>query len=345
MPQRLPLDVASLTFDLVRIPSLTGSEGDVVAAVETLLRQREWTVRRIPVSSGRDDLLVTASDGPTVTLSTHLDTVPPYIAPRLDGGRLYGRGACDAKGIAAAMIAAGERLRAREVPVALLFVVGEETIHDGALAANATVTTSRALIDGEPTESKLAVGTKGALRAVVRTSGRAAHSAYPELGRSATHALVQLLAKLDTVPMPTDPLLGATTINIGALSGGIADNVLAPSAEARLMIRLVSQASDVEDRLRRWAEPHAAIEFAAMVPPVRLHTAPGFETSVVAFATDIPCLTSWGVPYLFGPGSIHHAHTDGEYVELDELVRAVDAYERLALYAATREPSIRRGQR
>jgi acetylornithine deacetylase len=334
MSQQPPLDVASLTFNLVRIPSPTGSEGDVVGAAETLLRQRDWSVQRIPVSSGRDDLLATACDAPTVTLSTHLDTVPPYIPPRFEGGRLYGRGACDAKGIAAAMIAAAERLRAREVPVALLFVVGEETIHDGAQAANGVATSSRVLIDGEPTESRLAVGTKGALRAVVRTSGRAAHSAYPELGHSATHALVHLLAELDALAMPTDPLLGATTINIGALSGGIADNVVAPSAEARLMIRLVSDAVDVEERLRRWAEPRATIEFTAMVPPVRLHTVPGFETSVVAFATDIPCLTGWGVPYLFGPGSIHHAHTDGEYVELDELVRAVDAYERLALHAA-----------
>lgn len=335
MSQRPPLDVASLTFDLVRIPSVSGSEGDVVGAVETLLRQRDWSVRRIPVSSGRDDLLATGCDAPTITLSTHLDTVPPHIPPRLEGGRLYGRGACDAKGIAAAMIGAAERLRARDVPIALLFVVGEETVHDGARAANAAATSSLALIDGEPTESRLAVGTKGALRAVVRTIGRAAHSAYPELGHSAIRALVHLLAELDALSMPADPLLGATTINIGALSGGVADNVVAPSAEARLMIRLVSGAADVEKRLRQWAEPRASIEFGAMVPPVRLHTAPGFETSVVAFATDIPCLGRWGAPYLFGPGSIHHAHTDGEYVEVDELLRAVDAYERLAHHAHT----------
>ena len=171
------------------------------------------------------------------------------------------------------------------------------------------------------------------LRAIVRTAGRAAHSAYPELGRSATRALVQLLADLDTLSLPTDPVLGATTINIGALSGGVADNVVAPSAEARLMIRLVGQAGDVEERLRRWVEARGTIEFGAVVPPVRLRTAPGFETGVVAFATDIPCLTNWGEPYLFGPGSIHHAHTDGEYVDVEELVRAVDAYERLALHA------------
>ncbi len=328
-----PLDVSSLTFDLVRIPSISGHEGEIVGAVEMLLRERAWSVRRIAVSPGRDDLWATASDAPLVTLSTHLDTVPPHIPPRTEGGRLYGRGACDAKGIAAAMIVAAERLRARDVPVGLLFVVGEETVHDGALAANMLQTTSRVLIDGEPTESRLAAGTKGALRAIVRTTGRAAHSAYPELGHSATHELVHLLATLDKVPLPADPVLGATTINIGALSGGVADNVIAPSAEARLMIRLVGDAAEMEARLRSWAEPRAVIEFAAMVPSVHLHTVAGFETAVVAFATDVPCLTRWGTPYLFGPGSIHTAHTDGEFVELAELARAVDGYERLAVEA------------
>lgn len=333
MPTLPPLDVAALTFDLVRIPSVTGAEAEVVGAVEMLLRERTWAVRRIGVSPGRDDLLATAGDAPRVTLSTHLDTVPPHIAPRTEGGRLYGRGACDAKGIAAAMIVAAERLRDRHVPVALLFVVGEETIHDGALAANAIATTSRVLIDGEPTESRLARGTKGAVRAIVRTRGRAAHSAYPELGESATRALAHLLADLDHVPMPTHPILGATTINIGTLSGGVADNVVAPMAEARLMVRLVADAEDVQQRLRRWAEPRASIEFGAMVPPVTLGTVPGFDTTVVAFATDVPCLTRWGTPYLFGPGSIHVAHTDGEYIEVDELARAVDAYVRLAVAA------------
>jgi acetylornithine deacetylase len=333
IPQLPPLDVAALTHDLVRIPSVSGTEGDVVGATEMLLRERAWSVRRIAVSPGRDDLHVTAADAPLVTLSTHLDTVPPYIPPRREGDRLYGRGSCDAKGIAAAMICAAERLRARHIPVGLLFVVGEETIHDGASAANTVATTSRVLINGEPTESRLAIGTKGALRVSVRTTGRAAHSAYPELGHSATRDLVHLLAGLDAVPMPSDPVLGQTTINIGGLAGGIADNVVAPSAEARLMVRLVGDAADVERRLRQWAEPRAHLEFEALVPSVRLATVPGFETTVVAYATDIPRLTRWGSPYLFGPGSIHVAHTDGEYIEVAELTRAVDAYERLAVEA------------
>ena len=244
------------------------------------------------------------------------------MPPRLDGDTLHGRGACDAKGIAASMILAADRLRDRDVPVALLFVVGEETTHDGAHAANARPTTSRILINGEPTESTLAVGTKGAMRALVRTQGRAAHSAYPELGHSATRDLVNLLATLDAVEWPSDPVLGATTVNIGMLSGGVADNVMAPAAEARLILRLVTPVEEVWPILERWAAGRAAVERGVTVPPVRLGTLDGFPTSVAAFATDIPALTNWGTPYLFGPGSIHVAHTAHEYVSIKELAQA-----------------------
>ena len=320
----------------MEVDSTSGREAPAIARAEGLLRARGWRCQRIPVGPGRDDLLATSDDLPKVTLSTHLDTVPPFIAPRREGGRLYGRGACDAKGIAAAMICAAERLRTGGVSVALLFVVGEETSHDGARAANGHQTSSKILINGEPTESTLAVGTKGAMRATVRVAGRAAHSAYPDLGRSATRDLVRLLAELDTLVLPTDALLGATTINIGSLSGGVADNVLAPAAEARLMARLVSPAADLRTILDAWASGRAELEYGVMVPPVRLTTVPGFSTSVVAFATDIPALTSWGKPYLFGPGSIHQAHTDDEFVDEAELVRAVEAYELLAHEALAR---------
>lgn len=324
------LDPIALTLDFVRVPSVSGEEGEVVGTVERLLRDRGWEVQRIPVTPGRDDILATTGAPPVVTFSTHLDTVPPFAAPRLVGDRIFGRGSCDAKGIAAAMICAAERLRAEGMAVALLFVVGEESTHDGATAANDVATTSRVLINGEPTERVLAVGTKGALRVTLRTMGRAAHSAYPELGHSATRDLVHLLAGLDAVVLPTDPLLGASTVNIGTLSGGLAENVVAPSAEARLMVRLVGSADVVEARLREWAEPQGNLEFAMLVPPVRLATVPGFETGVVAYATDIPRLSNWGTPYLFGPGSIHVAHTDHESVAVDELVHAVDDYARLA---------------
>jgi acetylornithine deacetylase len=256
------------------------------------------------------------------------------VPPRRDASRLYGRGACDAKGIAAAMLCAAERLRADGVPVALLFVVGEETRHDGAHAADAWARAnsfvSRALLNGEPTESTLALGTKGAMRVVVRTQGEAAHSAYPHLGRSATLELVQLLGTLGDISLPTDALLGETTINIGRLAGGVADNVVAPSAEARLMARLVTGGDDVWALLQRWAAGRATLERGIEVPAVRLGVLAGYPTSVAAFATDIPAMPSWGTPYLFGPGSIHVAHRDDEFIEIAELQAAVGTYERLA---------------
>jgi acetylornithine deacetylase len=231
------------------------------------------------------------------------------------------------------MICAAERLRATGTPVALLFVVGEETTHDGADAANASPlapASSRVLINGEPTESTLAVGTKGALRVVVRTAGRAAHSAYPELGRSATRDLVHLLAELDAIELPTDALLGETTVNIGSLAGGVADNVVAPSAESRLMARLVSPVEETLERLRAWVGDRATLDVGEIVPAVRLTPLPGFPTSVVAYATDVPNLPRYGRPFLFGPGSIHVAHTDHEFIDVAELRAAVDVYERIA---------------
>jgi acetylornithine deacetylase len=328
LPQ--PLDPVALAHTLMSIDSTSGREGELVGWVHRILEDRGWIVRRIPVTAGRDDVVAMSDAAPAVTFSTHLDTVPPYRPPRLDAQRLWGRGACDAKGIASAMVCAAERLRERGIPVALLFVVGEETTHDGAHAANGHPTTSRVLINGEPTESRLAVGTKGALRATVRVEGVAAHSAYPERGRSATAGLVELLHELPRLAYPRDPVLGATTVNIGHLQGGVADNVLAPHAEARLMLRVVTEPDDTWRILERWAEGRATIERGPVVPPVRLATVPGFETAVVSYATDIPALTNWGTPYLFGPGSIQYAHREDEHIALDELQAAVGAYARLA---------------
>ena len=323
-------DVVELAARLMEIDSTSGHETDLVDWLANYLAGSDWTVRRIPVTPGRDDVLATSGVAPDVTFSTHLDTVPPFIPPRVAGQRLYGRGACDAKGIAASMISAGERLRAEGTGVALLFVVGEETTHDGAEAANLVANSSRVLINGEPTESTLAVGTKGAMRFSLRTLGQAAHSAYPHLGRSAIRDLVALLSELETVDLPRDNLLGDTTINIGMIRGGVADNVMAPEAEARLMARLVTPPEELERLLRDWVGDRAELEIGITVPLVRLTTIPGFATSVAAYATDIPKLTNWGRPLLFGPGSIHVAHTDDEYVEISELRAAVDAYVRLA---------------
>ncbi len=338
-----PLDPVALAVELMEIDSTSGREAAVIAHAESLLERRGWTTRRIPVTRGRDDLLATFGADPQVVFSTHLDTVPPFIPPRLEPGegRLHGRGACDAKGIAAAMLCAAERLRDRGVPVAVLLVVGEETTHDGAHAANEALASGalgiapHALINGEPTESTLAVGTKGAIRFTLRTEGRAAHSAYPHLGRSATADLARLLVELDTLDLPTHPVLGATTINIGHLAGGVADNVIAPWAEARCMARLVGPPDELLALLERWVDGRATITPSITIDPVLLGTVEGFATSVAAFATDIPALDQWGTPYLFGPGSIHVAHTDDEYIDVSELRAAVDAYDELARRVAS----------
>lgn len=329
-------DVVELTARLMEIDSTSGREGPVVDWLENYLAGADWSVKRIPVSAGRDDLLATSGRDPAITFSTHLDTVPPFIPPRLDRERLWGRGACDAKGIAAAMIFAAERLRSQGTAVALLFVVGEEVTHDGAEAANRVSNSSKVLINGEPTESTLAIGTKGAMRFILRTKGQAAHSAYPHLGRSAISELVKLLAEMESLQLPSDPLLGDTTINIGTISGGVADNVMAPDAEAKLMARLVTPPEAFAELLRKWIGDRAELELSITVPTMRLGTLPGFTTSVAAFATDIPKLSNWGQPFLFGPGSIHSAHREDEHVHLAELRAAVDAYVDLGVGALAR---------
>ena len=322
-------DVVELAARMMEIDSTSGREGALVDWVEACLTELEWRVQRIPVSPGRDDLLATWGNAHEVTLSTHLDTVPPYIPPRVADGKLWGRGACDAKGIAAAMIVAAGTLRERGIPVGLLFVVGEEVSHDGAVAANAHPTTSRVLVNGEPTESALATGTKGAMRLTLRTTGQAAHSAYPHLGRSAISELARLLVELETLELPRDEQLGDTTINVGGISGGVADNVVAPWAEARLMARLVTSPDVLLRTLERWLDGRGTLEPGITVPFVRLGTLPGFATTVAAYATDIPKLNRWGTPFLFGPGSIHVAHRDDEHVSIEELRGAADAYVRI----------------
>ena len=323
-------DVVEVARDLVSVPSVTGAERDVVTWVARWLNERGWRVTEQEVTAGRSNVWATRDAPALVTLSTHLDTVPPYVAPRMDGGRLYGRGACDAKGIAAAMLAAGDRLvRAGELRVGLLFVVGEEEGSDGARAANRLPTSSRYLINGEPTESRMASGAKGSLRILVRTTGRESHSAYPSLGRSAIEPLVDLLARLPSLSLPSDPVLGETTINIGIVRGGTAGNVVAGQAEAELLARVVGPVEELRGVIDRWAGPAATIEYGAFIPPQRFRTLPGFDALAMAYTSDIPLLDRWGSPLLFGPGSIHVAHTPDEYIDLAELRAGVDAYERL----------------
>ena len=323
-------DVVALAAELLAIQSPTGGEGAAVDFVARWLVTRGWNVTVQEVSPGRGNVWASRRGG-GVALSTHLDTVPPWIPPRLNGDRLYGRGACDAKGIAAAMLCAADRLvAAGEERVDLLLVVGEEKGSDGARAANHLPTTSRWLVNGEPTESRLASGAKGSLRAHIRTRGREAHSAYPQLGKSAILPMLALLPTLEKLALPRDPVLGETTVNIGTIRGGTEANIIPALAEAELMFRLVSDVGPVKAAVERWAEEGGAeVEFGSTIPAQRFHTIEGFEVEPVAYTSDIPLLDRWGTPLLFGPGSIHVAHTPDEHIAVSELRASVDAYERI----------------
>jgi acetylornithine deacetylase len=323
-------DVVSLAAELLQIQSTTGSEGPVVDFVSRWLIARGWNVTLQEVTRGRSNIWASRG-GAGVAFSTHLDTVPPFVPPRLEGPRLFGRGSSDAKGLAAAMMVAADRLvTAGEKHIDLLFVVGEEKGSDGARAANNLRARSRFLINGEPTESKLASGAKGSLRATLRTRGRAAHSAYPELGKSAIEPLLELLPTLRSLSLPTDPVLGETTVNIGTIRGGTEANIIPANAEAELMFRLVSDVDPIRKLLLEWAKGRADVEFGSYIPAQKFTTVPGFETGPVAYTSDIPLLSNWGTPLLFGPGSIHVAHTADEYIDVEELRASVDTYERLA---------------
>lgn len=322
-------DVVSLAAELVAIPSLSRDEGRAVEFVSRWLIARGWNVTLQEVSPGRSNVWASRRGG-GVTLSTHLDTVPPHVPPRLEGERLLGRGACDAKGIAAAMLVAADRLaEAGEERVDLLFVVGEERGSDGARAANQLEATSRFLINGEPTESTLASGCKGAWRVTVRTRGREAHSAYPHLGASAILPMCALLPTLGDLTLPTDPTLGDTTVNVGVIRGGSEANIVPGQCEAELLVRLVGDRAPVQAALERWAGDQADLTFGSFIPAQRFHVVPGFATAPMAYTSDIPLLPRWGTPLLFGPGSIHVAHTPDEHIALDELRAAVDTYVRL----------------
>ncbi len=322
-------DVVTLATELLSIESTTGRERDAVEFVSRWLIARGWNVTLQEVETGRSNVWATRRGG-GVTLSTHLDTVPPFVPPRLDGDQLYGRGACDAKGIAAAMMIAAQNLSAAgEDRVDLLFVVGEEKGSPGARAANRLPATSRFLVNGEPTESKLASGGKGAQRLIVRVRGREAHSAYAHLGRSALEPLLEMLPELRQLPLPMDPVLGTTTYNIGVLRAGTEANIVPGLAEAEIMIRLVGDVSPVKQAFERWAGDRAELVWGSHIPAQHFHLIEGFEVEAVAYTSDIPLLPRWGTPLLFGPGSIHVAHTPIEYISVTELEASVVAYEHI----------------
>ena len=325
------MDPVRLTRQLVEIDSTTGNEAAVGAALYDELYRLGYTVHKMPVAHGRFNVQATIDDGrPQLVFSTHMDTVPPYVPLSEDTDNIYGRGACDAKGIIAAQIAACQRLRKQGAQVGMLFLVGEERDSLGAKVANESPPGSRFLINGEPTENKIAAASKGALRVEVIARGKMAHSAYPELGESAINKLLQALCRLQEMKLPENPEVGPTTLNIGLLEGGRAPNVIADYARAHLLYRLVGPAESLRKQITETVAGLAEADFVLEIPFVKLRTVPGIETMVAAFTTDIPALTKWGEPLLLGPGSIHVAHTEREYISKKQLHEAVDLYCRVA---------------
>ncbi len=340
----MPIDPIALTRQLVDIESTTYHEAAAGEFLQTFLRDQGWVVEREDVpqpdpaktpgggTGPRFNVHATPTAGamPEVVLSTHMDTVPPFLGPcREDATHLYGRGVCDAKGIIAAQIAAAERLQREGIDVGLLFLVGEERDSAGAAVANRRPRGSKFLINGEPTDNKLALASKGALRVELYATGKAAHSAYPELGESAIEKLLAALQAIQALELAGGEGVGDTTLNMGLISGGRAPNVIADKAEAHLLVRLVGPAEGIRAAIRGAVAGRCAVEFSLELPFVQMRAVEGFETMVAKFTTDIPSLTNWGEPFLLGPGSIHTAHTPDERIRKAELSEAVALYVRL----------------
>jgi acetylornithine deacetylase len=333
------LDPIRLTIALCQIDSTTYHEGAVGDFLADFLAERGWAVEQTPVEQPEESAIegerwniYAGNEGetPDLVFSTHLDTVPPFIAPSEDEDFLYGRGVCDAKGIVAAQVAAGEALRAEGFRIGLLFVAGEERDSAGAKAANLVPKGSRFLINGEPTDNRLALASKGALRAVIKSSGKMAHSAYPELGESAIHKLVEALDKILALRLPAVEDVGPSTLNIGLIRGGHAPNVIADVAEAQVLVRLVCDSAETRAAIVEAVEGLAEVDFTLEIPFVRLRALEGLPTMIAKFTTDIPQLSNWGEPLLLGPGSIHVAHTPHENLAKKELLEAVQLYIKVA---------------
>src|SRR5271170_585209 len=322
------MDAVTLTRQLVDIESITGNEAAVGNYLYGELCQLGYQTKKMPVEENRFNLYATSAEHPHpgVVFSTHMDTVPPFIPSSEDAGRIYGRGSCDAKGIIAAQIAAAERLRGEGIYVGLLFLVGEERNSLGAQVANQQPPGCKFLVNGEPTENRMATASKGTLRVNVIAEGRMAHSAYPELGESAIDRLLEALNRLRAMKLPSAEGIGPCTLNIGVIEGGRAPNVIPDKARAQLLYRLIGPTDELRQQIEQAVSGLAKVEFLLEIPFLRLRTLDGLPTMVAAFTTDIPALTNWGQPLLIGPGSIHVAHTEGEYIEKKQLSDAVDLY-------------------
>ena len=333
------MDALELTRSLVALETPTGAEGPATDFLDAALRRAGYHVVRQPVSPGRHNLYA-YRDEPVLVFSTHLDTVPPYIPLSEDGESIHGRGSCDAKGLAAAMVAAAERLAERgERRIGLLFVVGEENGSDGARAAATFGPRGRFLINGEPTENRLSIGQKGTLRVDLQATGRAAHSAYPDEGISAIAALLDTIERIRQMPLPTDPLLGESTLNLGLIGGGVAPNVISPAASAQILIRTVEPTGQLKNAIKALLAPGVTVDLRVELPFYKGGAAPaGWDTTVVSYASDLPFLEPWGERYQLGPGTIRVAHTSKEHIRKADLLRGVDLYVRLASDLLARDP-------
>ena len=321
------MDPIKLTRRLIDIESISGNEGAVGAELYDELCRLGYAAHKMPVAHERFNVVATIDERkPDIVFSTHMDTVPPFIPSSEDHDNVYGRGSCDAKGIIAAQIAACQRLRKEGAPVGMLFLVGEERDSLGAKVANENPLGSRFLINGEPTENKIATASKGALRLVLTAQGRMAHSAYPELGESAIEKLLTALERLRAMDLPVNPEVGPCTLNIGLIEGGRAPNVIADHARAQLFYRLVGPSEPLRRQIEEQVEGLAQAEFALETPFMKLRTVIGIDSMVAKFTTDIPWLSKWGMPVLMGPGSIHVAHTEREFIPKRQLHDAVDLY-------------------
>lgn len=333
-------DALELTRALVALETPTGAEGPATDFLAGALARGGYRTVRQQVSPGRDNLLA-FREPPALVFSTHVDCVPPYVPLSEDERTIRGRGSCDAKGLAAAMVAAAERLAAAgERRIGLLFLVGEENGSDGAIAAADLEPRGRFLVNGEPTENRLSIGQKGSLRVVLQATGRAAHSAYPEEGESAIAALLDTIERIRALPLPHDPLLGSSTLNVGLIHGGVAPNVLAPEAGAQILIRTVEPTDRLRATIRELAAPGVSVTFPLELPGHKGGTAPaGWDTTVVSYGSDLPFLGSWGELYQLGPGTIRVAHTAHEHILKADLLRGIELYTRLATDLLAREAS------
>jgi acetylornithine deacetylase len=333
--QELVFSVAEMAKELISRPSLSGQEKEVLDYLFEKFTEWGWNASKLPVSDGRYNIFVPFGR-PDILFTTHVDVVAAPAAlfsPRLENGMLYGRGSCDAKGIAATMIAVCRKLsQAGKSNFALLLVVGEEV--DGIGAKTAAEQLSgvgvRAVINGEPTEGKLAVAHKGLLHVLIKVGGRSAHSGYPHRGENANSKLIRIAARLLDADWGQDEVLGEASLNPGFIRGGVGINVVSPSAEIECGIRLVDGKEAALRKVQEIVAGEAEVKEIYAMPAVRMQSLPGFETCVVGYGTDVPSFLKLTKNcYLYGPGSIHVAHSNDEHLALADIGRAIDDYQRM----------------